>query len=261
MPIIYRPGFFSAIGYIPFVARWRHLRNTHYPAYVKSCNKPKTMRGLMDGFFKTGNREPPESIFLGPQEFFSYLETREYRGALMLYDLEIEDHGDHLAVRLKHLEPYRQAGYTPVPLPFRTFWVRRWFRGSRGEIAEGRGGHPFLEDLPPREGGRHQRAGSVPNREAISLGYRIPDRPRTALCVDESALRVRPRIEGRQSGVSGTAVPSQQHRWRTRHEGMIRLKKHETLWIGVDAIRGVFECDTHTAPRHFLSAWYAARID
>jgi hypothetical protein len=109
---------FAAIGWIPH----RYLP----PRGFQSLN-PRLMF-LASSMFLTGNSRPQAS-FVSGEQLSTFLESKEFRGALALERVELDSDGFRpIQLRFAGL---KSVGYTPLPLPPRFRFSRR--RYSFGE--------------------------------------------------------------------------------------------------------------------------------
>jgi hypothetical protein len=126
----------ALIGYIPFRESLRHPELESYFRFAKqfdaafrSFRTPWSMYVACDQLFYSGNDTPPDGIFFDLGEFRSYLRRKDYRGALAIHSISIDDFdGTKYPVRVETLTDRETLGYTPygIPAPPRRFW--RQFR-------------------------------------------------------------------------------------------------------------------------------------
>lgn len=252
--------FISALGWIPYVSRWGHLRNSAYAKYADASAKPRQTRFLIHGMFKTGNRIPPESIFVDKSRFEAYLGKREYRGAACL-QLQVEADGRRISVSGDALDAFLQVGYTPFPLPWELFWLRRFLPTCRGDAEAGFGTDPsYKYDSQRGLLAVHLqvkfRIGRMMRVALLGLtGHDAPYVWMRLLCVvDFKHSRVMVRAYG-------TSVPSQWYRWvPTENNAVLRVKTHDMIWINLKGVLDAVACKTPTAPRYFRSKWLMTKL-
>ena len=247
-------GCITCIGWIQYVARWRHLRNTGFDDYVKSLKENSLMKHVKKFFiqvlFWSGNPEPPEWATADVDSFRKFLKSKEFRGAFCLDRMRVSFQRSG-AIRLScmSLGPGEEVGYTATPLipqllPLRKYLSRLYMRGERLDTADGRVNLIYSVDR---------------NVALISrtVYFRIDKKGRTAAKAIFGSeppfvwFRIILRIdlssgEGRLL-TRGSSIPSQIATYR-RAGARISADFHDMIHIPVGAVHGFFHCRSLIAP-------------
>jgi hypothetical protein len=147
----------ASIGWIPY---YRSLAEfPPGPARTAIMSRSWWKRRGYDLLFYSGNNMPVGSLFSGSGErpFADYLEKKDYRGALALWDvrLHVPAHGEPF-IDANHLEDEEEVGYTAVrPLPIK---IKRFALFTQGKH---------------KEYGRTDRLSSEPTENGIKFTHNI----------------------------------------------------------------------------------------
>ncbi|MFO0952118.1 MAG: hypothetical protein U0835_13410 [Isosphaeraceae bacterium] len=243
------------IGWVPYVARWRHLRNTSVGRYAaSSACWPHVKSWLMYLICRTGNPTPPDS-FASAESFRTYLTTREFRGAICLENVRFERaENGAFGVSSGNDLGEEGVGYTPVPYRGGLLWRRRVLFFWRGESYPGGSPGVLLGHRP----------GTPISYVSKRLYFRV-DRPARALPALFGVkvpyawvqVTVTYNRETGESAVSltGSAVPSRAVSWRLSGRPPRHAAPYDMLWAdpatpgdGTEGVQGFFESPGLVAP-------------
>jgi hypothetical protein len=120
-----------SLGWIPFHKHLSDLPPCEYHSYASQSYKARIGCDLL---FYSGNDRPSYNVFEHVEKFMEHIKSKDYRGALMLYDIELDcfDNGNH-KVHFKTLPPQEQIGYTPIRWPFPRSKVVLHYSKGRGK--------------------------------------------------------------------------------------------------------------------------------
>lgn len=105
-----------ALGWIPYYKSVKKIPHNAYREYASGGRRKRT---AIDMLFYSGNDKPPTDIFGSAGRFKEYLHKKDFRGALMLYDIKLyRDANNRYDAVFRSLAPDEHVGYTPIRFPF-----------------------------------------------------------------------------------------------------------------------------------------------
>lgn len=100
-----------ALGWIPYFGSLSEMPDNGFHEYSKLGFQEKLASELL---FISGNKPPGEDIFSSHETFLQYLKTKDFRGAILLYEIELRRKDGVTELYYKNLSEKQAIGYTPI---------------------------------------------------------------------------------------------------------------------------------------------------
>lgn len=232
-----------ALGWIPF---YKHLTDLAPCSYHTYAQRGRRTRVGCDLLFYSGNNRPANTVFEHPEKFVEHIRSKDYRGAIMLYDIELDcfDNGKH-KVHFKTLRPEEHVGYTPLrwPFPPRSDVVLHY---SKGKATDNSPSIRYTNDgviISYEVKFRIGRVGNVLAR--VLTSYWAP------------FVWLRLDMEVKRTGevtveLSGSYIPSQVHFALEPGDSALELYYHNMEGNGLDELVTVLESEGKRAEGNYL---------
>jgi hypothetical protein len=118
----------AAVGWIPFDRNFVGMNRCGFHEYADRHHfmRRKAVIAAFELLFLSGNEPPPPALFSDIGEFYSFLATKNYRGALCLSDvvLACDDNGNAIDVTWNALNDKRNVGFTCYPTGLSRYFAR-----------------------------------------------------------------------------------------------------------------------------------------
>jgi len=252
-------GTVMAIGWIPYVSWWRHLPSHGFPEYIRKHDRVGFKKLALRGMLRTGNQQPPISIFGSWDAFMAHLSTKEYRGAICITDIVVDRSrpGDP-RVKFGKCLGLERVGYTGAPVNPAWRWLRKggmYWKGEEGPGTEEeptQGYDPAKNILVYSQRVEFRVAGWM--RDMSKYPFKVPmpfawmEVQLTVNLNNESADIVVK--QGLDASLSHSSVPSNFLSHTPPRGEFVVISAHDMLNIGPESIRTFFESPDEMPPQH-----------
>jgi hypothetical protein len=249
-----------AIGWIPYVMQWRHIKDSSIHKYLEASVERTFLKQIvMRMMCKSGNPQPGHEVYQSPSALKEFLKTKEYRGALCIEDVEICREGEGTP-RLAHSPTSlgdEAIGYTAFPVLWGWFCLRRFTGYLKGHGRDyPRPLNGFIENpslaYDPDDTSRvtfiHKVSFHACKMESIAL------RPVFGVDLPFAWIEIKISVDFNKGDViynlTGSAIPSRYALVTRAPESRIPLKFHSMLSVKRSAVKGFFECRDKEAPEY-----------